>query len=55
VWADLSKDITMLKIGSPITNPYGESGTVERNSTRTGEHLVRIADRWFIASGCKAG
>ena len=43
----------MLKIGSPITNPYGESGTVERNSIDTGAHLVRIHDKWFLASECK--
>lgn len=43
----------MLKLGSPITDPEGNAGTVERNSTRTGAHLVRIHDRWFIASECK--
>lgn len=42
----------MLKIGSPITNPDGQPGTVERNSIETGAHLVRIDDRWFIAAEC---
>jgi len=42
----------MLKLGSPIKNPYGEPGTVERTSTRTGADLVRIHDKWFLASEC---
>lgn len=40
----------MLKVGSPITNPYGEPGTVERHSTKAGAHLVRIHDKWLLAS-----
>lgn len=31
----------MLKIGSPITTPDGQRGTVERNSIKTGAHMVR--------------
>ena len=45
----------MLKLGSPIIDPEGNAGTVERNSRKTGSHMVRINDRWFIASECKAG
>ena len=43
----------MLNLGSPIIDPEGNAGTVERNSIETGAHLVRINDRWFIASECK--
>jgi hypothetical protein len=43
----------MIKLGTPITDPDGNSGTVERNSRKTGVHMVRIHDKWFIASECK--
>lgn len=43
----------MLKLGSPIIDPEGNPGTVERNSRKTGSHMVRINGRWFIASECK--
>ena len=45
----------MLKLGSPVIDPEGNTGTVERNSRKTDVHMVRIHDRWFIASECKAG
>jgi hypothetical protein len=45
----------MLKLGTPITDPDGNSGTVGRNSRKTGVHMVRIHDRWFLASECKVG
>ena len=45
----------MLKLGSPIIDPEGNTGTVERNSRKTGALMVRINGRWFIASECKAG
>ena len=45
----------MLKLGTPIIDPEGNPGTVERNSVDTGDHMVRINDRWFLASECKAG
>lgn len=45
----------MLKLGSPIIDPEGNTGTVERNSRKTGALMVRINDRWFPASECKTG
>lgn len=45
----------MLKLGSPITGPYGNTGTVERNSRTSGALMVRINGRWFIASECSHG
>ena len=45
----------MLKLGSSVIDPEGNTGTVERNSRKTGSHMVRINDRWFPASECKAG
>ena len=41
----------MIRIGTPVIYPADEvvsdTGTVERNSMRTGCHLVRVNDRWF--------
>ena len=41
----------MIRIGTPVIYPADEvvsdTGTVERNSMRTGRHLVRVNDRWF--------
>lgn len=42
----------MLKLGSPIIDPEGNPGKVQRNSVK-GDHMVRINDRWFLASECK--
>lgn len=45
----------MLKLGSWIIDPEGNDGFVERYSRKTGSLLVRINDRWFLASECEAG
>jgi hypothetical protein len=45
----------MLKLGSPIIDPEGNTGTVERYSRKTGALMVRIHDKWFPASECNAG
>lgn len=37
----------MLKIGNLVRLDNGTVGTIERTSTRSGEKLYRIADRWF--------
>ena len=31
----------MLKLGSPVIDPEGNTGTVERNSRKTDVHMVR--------------
>jgi len=43
----------MLKLGTQITTPDGTTGTVQRNSTKTGQHMIRVNDQWFSASECK--
>ena len=45
----------MIELGTPMAAPNGQRGTVERNSVRTGAHLVRINDAWFVASECTKG
>ena len=42
----------MIKLGTQITTPDG-SGTVQRNSTKTGQHMIRVNDRWYAVSECK--
>lgn len=41
----------MIRIGTPVIYPADEvvsdTATVERNSMRTGCHLIRVNDRWF--------
>lgn len=36
----------MLKIGTTVTYPGGK-GTIDKTSTRTGQKLYRVADKWF--------
>ena len=51
----LTKRSIMIKLGTPMATPNGNSGTVERNSVRTGALLIRINDAWFVASECVKG
>lgn len=44
----------MLKIGMTVRTPDGVTGAIDRTSTRTGEKLCRVSDRWFPAGEIKA-
>lgn len=50
----------MIRIGTEVVYPDDEygfmcEGRAERNSRRTGRHLVRVNDKWFDRSDILTG
>lgn len=49
----------MLKIGQQVTyrnrSNRMRTGTIDKTSTRTGQKLYRVADRWFARDGLTRG